>query len=235
MKKKNQKMVDEQAVSTNIQILRSHYDNLYEKHRAIISEFTYSNYSKDIRERILREFHAEVQELVTLCYNDGSYEAKRIINLCKNLESTLECVNAHPEKYAGVPVENILYEHKADENDFDGNAREFGTGHHDSHHEHDHEHHHEDYNTDDCAVPEEEHTHDHEHSNEHNGQTLVNAIGEVIKTVSEELTADDKKLIKIAGLDPREFQTHSAVESFRQSGEYSRIAPMLAGKSRSKH
>ena len=227
MKKKNQKMVDEQAVSTNIQILRSHYDNLYEKHKAIISEFTCSNYSKDIRERILREFHAEVQELVTLCYNDGSYEAMRIIFLCKNLKNTLECVNAHLKQYVGVPVENILYEHKADENDFDGNAREFGTGHHASHHE--------DYNTDDCAVPEEEHPHDHEHSNEHNGQTLVNTIGEVIKIVSEELTADDKKLIKIAGLDPREFQTHSAVESFRQSGEYSRIAPMLAGKGRSKH
>ena len=44
------------------------YEDLYEKHKAILTELTLSDYSKDIRARILREFGAEVQELITLCF-----------------------------------------------------------------------------------------------------------------------------------------------------------------------
>jgi hypothetical protein len=214
-KKKNQ---NELETPTRVQILKKHYEDLYEKHKAILTELTLSDYSKDIRARILREFGAEVQELITLCNNDGSYEAKQIVNLCRNMESTLECVNAHPAKYEGVPVSNILYEHQADENDLDGNARENGSGHHESHHSHEYEEHLEEQKEHD------EQNHAHEHG-----------FRDIIKVLHDVLTPEDKLLIKKAHLDPREFTTHSAVEAFKKSSEYARIAHILEGKSRSRH
>lgn len=236
-KKKNQNEVEEPIM---IQILRKHYEDLYEKHKGIIMELTLSDYSADIRERILREFGAEVQELLTLCRNDGSYEAKQIINLCKNMQGTLMCVNAHPEKYEGVPVDNILFEHQADQNDIDGNARENGITHHAGHHEYELE--------DELSEPESEASEEQEHDCEHEHkyaheerrqhareQVVGGMVGEVIRRVSEALTVEDKILIEKAHLDPRDFLTHSAVEKFRASSEYARIAPILEGKSRSRH
>ena len=235
-KKKNQNTPEE---PTRIQILKKHYENLYEKHKGIILELTQSDYSADIRERILREFGAEVQELLTLCRNDGSYEAKQIINLCKNMQGTLLCVNSHPEKYEGIPVDNILYEHQADKNDIDGNARENGVTHHNEHHEHNLEEHHEhDLESDEEQEPTCKHGHDHEHKErtQHaREESFGGIIGDAIRIVNDVLTAEDKILISKAHLDPREFLTHSAVEKFRASSEYSRIVSLLEGKSRSKH
>lgn len=167
-KKEEAKKTKKQNTPTpaNIDVLKERFSRLDTLHEDIIRTFTTSHFEPDVRARIVREFGANILELKTLCINDGSYDAKELINLCTNLENTVECVGLHPDQYHGMTVEKITdVLHQADAGDSTGSSKTFIDGHGDHpevfSEDHNHEH---GFSTDGEIHEHDEHIHDNSHS-----------------------------------------------------------------------
>ena len=215
------------SVPTNIEVLKERFSRLDILHEDIIRTFTTSHFEPDVRARIVREFGANVLELKTLCINDGSYDAKELINLCKNLENTVECVGMHPEQYHGMTVEKITdVLHKADAADYSGSSKTFADGHGD-HPEifgEDHEHEH-DFTTDGEVHEHGEHSHTDTHSglleDENHGHEHDNKEGHKQENSGNGLTEDILQKIEDWGVEG--IKTLADWIEFTRSEEYELI------------
>ena len=220
---------------TNIEILQEKYKALDSIHDSLITSLTTAHYEPDIRERLSREFGATVLELQTLCINDGSNAAKEIINLCRNLENTVECVAKHPEQYHGMPLEKITdVLHKEDKNDFSGSSKTFGEG-HDTHPEmfsedHDHDH---GYTTDGEHDHEHEDTHEHVDEHDHDLDAGGGLLGDhEHEHENNDLTSDMLEIKNSLGLD---VNTKAEWNEFWASDEGRKLEQNMPSMAFSKH